>query len=324
MLAKERSPEVLTESEAKHELERLAREIHAHDIAYYQEDAPEISDAEYDALRQRNEAIEKRFPHLIREDSPGRRVGVKPAEKFEKVTHLKPMYSLANAFDEEDIGEFFDRVRRFLSLGDDEEIACTTEPKIDGLSFSALFEDGAYVRGATRGDGMVGEDITANLATVKGWPSHIRAKHLPARIEIRGEVYMDKGDFAALNASRRAEDEPEFANPRNAAAGSLRQLDSSITASRHLRYFVYGVGEVEGLHVDSQHGLLEWLREAGFSVNPESRRVKTLEEIQQEYLKLGGKRTGISNDLMSILLVGKRIRFLEGDRRGHYRESSSG
>ena len=225
----------LTPEHAKAELARLAREITQHDQAYYQEDEPLISDSAYDALRRRNDLVEARFPELVRPDSPSLHVGAEPAEKFEKVAHARPMLSLGNAFKDEDVEGFYDRVRRFLGL-DREPLEITAEPKIDGLSASLRYENGEFVLGATRGDGQVGENVTRNLRTVRDIPKHIRARNLPEIVEIRGEVYMSHKDFARLNERQAEEGKPVFANPRNAAAGSLRQLDPAITAGRPLRF----------------------------------------------------------------------------------------
>jgi len=229
--------EKLTESEAAAELERLAAEIDAADRAYYQDDAPIMSDAEYDALRERNAAIEARFPALVRPDSPSKRVGAAPAEKFAKVRHSVPMLSLDNALEEDDITGFVDRIRRFLGLPAEEPIAMTAEPKIDGLSASLRYEHGRFVLGATRGDGFVGEDVTQNLMTLDDIPKRVRG--MPDVFEVRGEVYMSHADFAAMNERQQAAGRPPFANPRNAAAGSLRQLDPAVTKTRPLRFFAY-------------------------------------------------------------------------------------
>lgn len=314
--------EDLTEEAAVAELEWLAQEIHAHDVAYYQEDAPRITDAEYDALRLRNEAIEARFPHLVREDSPSKRVGAAPAKTFSEARHATPMLSLANVFSEDEVGEFLARVQRFLGLRESENIECLCEPKIDGLSFSATFEHGRYVRGATRGDGTTGEDITANLATVLDFPLSLQPLpspppegggniELPDRIEIRGEVYMDKRDFAALNEQRAAEGEAPFANPRNAAAGSLRQLDSSITARRKLRYFVYAVGDARGLPVATQAELMAWLQAAGFITNHESRIAHDMAEIEVAYRSLRDKRATLSYDIDGMVMKVNRLDWQE-------------
>ena len=235
--------EKLTEKQAKAELTRLALEIERHDRLYHQQDAPEISDAEYDALRQRNEAIEERFPALKRGDSPSDQVGAPVASGFSKVTHARPMLSLSNAFNEEDVRDFIDSVRKFLGLAADDPIEIVAEPKIDGLSASLRYENGALVLGATRGDGAVGENITANLKTIDEIPDRLTG-NAPEILEVRGEVYMSREDFFALNKRQEADGDKVFANPRNAAAGSIRQLDPSITARRPLRMFVYSAGEM--------------------------------------------------------------------------------
>src|SRR6478735_2208778 len=222
----------LTEAQAKAELKRLAAEIGAHDRRYYQEDAPTVSDAAYDALRRRNEEIEARFPALVRADSPSRRVGAQPSQKFAKVRHAIPMLSLGNAFADAEVAEFVERVRRFLRLPADERVVFTAEPKIDGLSCTLRYEDGRLVRGATRGDGTEGEDVTANVRTLADIPNELRGKGAPEVCEVRGEVYMTKSAFLALNERQRAAGKQIFANPRNSAAGSLRQLDAAITSSR--------------------------------------------------------------------------------------------
>jgi len=301
----------LTEMEAAAELERLAKEIHAHDVAYYQNDAPSISDGEYDALRKRNDEIEARFPHLVRDDSPAKRVGVKPSKTFSQVRHATPMLSLSNVFSEDEVGEFLVRTQRFLGLRESEmpEIFC--EPKIDGLSFSATFERGRYVQGATRGDGEVGEDITANLATVVGFPAMMQGENLPLRIEIRGEVYMDKRDFEALNAQREAQGEAVFANPRNAAAGSLRQLDATVTARRTLRYFVYAVGESRETPARTQAELLDWLASAGFVTNPESCVAIDIAQIEVAYRRLRDRRAQLPYDIDGMVLKINRLDWQE-------------
>ncbi|MGH6960654.1 MAG: NAD-dependent DNA ligase LigA, partial [Dongiaceae bacterium] len=215
----------LTPAQAEQELARLAKEIAHHDQLYYQKDAPEISDADYDLLRQRNDAIEARFPELRRPDSPSLRVGAAPATGFAKVTHARPMLSLDNAFAEEDAREFVARIRRFLGLAEGAAVELVAEPKIDGLSASLRYEDGVFVQGATRGDGTVGEDVTANLRTIVDLPKRLHGKRVPKVLETRGEVYMRRGDFQKLNAERAAAGEPVFANPRNFAAGTVRQID---------------------------------------------------------------------------------------------------
>src|SRR5690606_31113434 len=235
----DKSIEKLSPKEAAAELERLAREIAHHDKLYYSKDAPELSDAEYDALRKRNAAIEARFPALVREDSPSMQVCAPPAEKFGKVQHAVPMLSLDNAFDAEDAHAFVAKVQRFLNL--DAPPVITAEPKIDGLSASLRYENGRFVQGATRGDGREGEDVTANLMTLADIPKTI--KGAPAVLEVRGEVYMEKAAFAKMNAGLEAQGKQTYVNPRNSAAGALRQLDPKITASRPLRFFAHGWGE---------------------------------------------------------------------------------
>ena len=237
----------LSSAEAEKELDRLAREIAEHDRRYYAEDRPAISDAEYDALRRRNAAIEERFPLLVRPDSPSHRIGAKASAKFAKVVHARPMLSLDNAFSDEDVAEFLGRVRRFLGMKDDEEIAIMAEPKIDGLSASLRYEKGLLVQGATRGDGQEGEDITANLRTISDIPLRLKASRsavLPEILEVRGEVYMTHKAFDALNKRQEKDGKPVYANPRNSAAGSVRQLDPSITAGRTLNFFAYAWGEI--------------------------------------------------------------------------------
>jgi DNA ligase (NAD+) len=231
----EKDVEALSEAEAKAELARLADEIARANLAYHRDDAPEMADAEYDALKARNAAIEARFPHLKREDSPSEQVGAAPLEAFAKVSHAVRMLSLSNAFDDEDIAEFDARIRRYLGLGEDAALAYTAEPKIDGLSLSLRYEDGRLVQAATRGDGAVGENVTANARTIDGIPEEINGA--PEVLEVRGEVYMSHADFEALNVRQAERGGKTFANPRNAAAGSLRQLDSCITKSRPLRFF---------------------------------------------------------------------------------------
>ncbi|HET6183432.1 MAG TPA: NAD-dependent DNA ligase LigA [Acetobacteraceae bacterium] len=280
----ERPVDALTEQEAAAELARLAAEIAHHDRLYHEQDAPEISDADYDALRRRNAAIEARFPALIRPDSPTRRVGGAPASGFAKLRHRVPMLSLDNAFDAGDFAEFWARARRFLGLPADAELPVVAEPKIDGLSINLTYEYGRFAHGATRGDGVEGEDVTANLRTMKAVPPKLKGK-VPALIEIRGEVFMTKADFLALNAAQEASGARTFANPRNAAAGSLRQLDAGITAGRRLSLFAYAMGEASEPVANTHWEYLERLRYWGFSVNPLSRLLdgpRAAEEFQRE------------------------------------------
>ena len=241
----------LSEAEAVEELTQLADELAANDIRYFQDDAPSLSDAAYDALKRRNGEIEARFPHLVRENSPSLRVGAARTEAFSPVEHGTPMLSLDNAFSDEDAVEFDARVRRFLRLGD-EVVAYTAEPKIDGLSASLRYERGVLVQGATRGDGRVGEDVTENLRTIGEIPHRLKGSGWPDQIEVRGEVYFGHDDFAALNAAAEAAGQRTYVNPRNAAAGSLRQIDPKITAQRHLRFFAYAWGLISDPFADTQ------------------------------------------------------------------------
>jgi DNA ligase (NAD+) len=303
--------EKLTKEQAAAELERLAKEIAHHDKLYHQQDAPEISDAEYDALRRRNDLIEARFPSLRREDSPNRRVGAKPAPGFAKVTHAKPMLSLENAFDEADVREFVARIRRFLNLKPEEPIEFVAEPKIDGLSASLRYEKGRFVQGATRGDGVVGEDITGNLWTLDDVPKRLAGKDIPEAIEIRGEVYMRRDAFLKLNARREAEGEPVFANPRNAAAGSVRQLDTAVTASRPLHFFAYAWGEIDGPVADSHWHFLERLKRWGFAVNPEARLCKSIDPALALYEKIAGSRAELPYDIDGVVYKVNRLDWQE-------------
>ena len=236
MSSEQKPVEDLTEEEAAAALAYLAAEIARNDALYHGNDAPEISDAEYDALKRRNDAIEARFPALVRADSPSRRVGAAPSETFMPVVHARPMLSLDNTFSQEDVQDFVAGVYRFLGRLPDQSIAFTAEPKIDGLSMSIRYENGRMVSAATRGDGTTGENVTANIRTIKEIPQTLPAG-APAVVEIRGEVYMAKSDFLALNAQMEAEGKQSYVNPRNTAAGSLRQLDAKVTASRKLKFF---------------------------------------------------------------------------------------
>ncbi|GIK98580.1 MAG: DNA ligase [Alphaproteobacteria bacterium] len=299
--------EKLTKEQAAAELERLTREIARHDALYYQKDAPEISDAAYDALRRRNDLIEQRFPRLKREDSPSRRVGAAPALGFAKVRHARPMLSLDNAFDEADVRDFVGRIRRFLNLPPDTPVEFVAEPKIDGLSASLRYEKGRFVRGATRGDGVVGEDITANLGTMDDVPQQLAGRDVPDVIEIRGEVYMRRQEFMELNARREAEGDTLFANPRNAAAGSVRQLDPAVTASRPLHFFAYSWGETSGRVADSHWHFLEKLTRWGFQVNPEARLTRDIDEALALYERIGGQRAELPYDIDGVVYKVDRL-----------------
>ena len=298
----------LDEDQAAAELAALAMEIARHDEAYFGRDSPLIDDADYDALRRRNDAIEARFPRLIRDDSPSRRVGAAPASGFAKVTHARPMLSLANAFDDTELGEFVDSVRRFLKeLRDDPSVplVVVAEPKIDGLSVSLRYEAGALVRGATRGDGAVGEDVTANLRTLADVPKHI--ERAPDVIEVRGEVYMTRTDFQAMNERQQQAGGKVFANPRNAAAGSLRQLDSRITAERPLRFFGYGWGEASETISDTHAGFLTCLSRWGVPVNPLTRSCRDLDDMVAYAQELAESRGTLDYEIDGIVYKVDRI-----------------
>jgi DNA ligase (NAD+) len=301
--------ERLTRAQAASELARLAAEIAHHDRLYYRDAAPEISDAAYDELRQRNQAIEARFPDLIRADSPSHRIGAPPVEDFGKVRHRVPMLSLDNAMDAGAVSEFLRRVRRFLNLSEDVPLDLVAEPKIDGLSASLRYEDGLFVQGATRGDGIVGEDVTANLRTIQDIPQRLDGARLPSTLEVRGEVYMERGDFLASNAAREAAGEPLFANPRNFAAGSLRQLDPGITARRRLRFLAYGWGEavppVEGAYSDFLARLDQWR----FRVNSLTERCADEAAVIAYHERLGAKRFELPYDIDGVVVKVDRIHY---------------
>jgi DNA ligase (NAD+) len=298
--------EKLTSTEAEKELDRLAAEIAEHDRRYHAEDAPTISDADYDALRNRNAAIEQRFPLLVRADSPSHRVGAAVSAKFAKVVHAKPMLSLDNAFTDEDVQEFTLRVRRFLGLKEDDDLAITAEPKIDGLSASLRYEDGVFVRGATRGDGTEGEDITANLKTIPDIPLRLSGKP-PKVLEVRGEVYMTHKDFAALNKRQEKDGKPLFVNPRNTAAGAVRQLDPAITRQRPLHFFAYTWGEVSALPAKTQSGMLEALASYGFKVNKLIKRVETVDDVLKFYRTMESKRASLGYDIDGVVYKVDRL-----------------
>jgi len=304
------SVDELTQSQAKQELARLAKEIAAHDRRYYSEDAPTVSDAEYDALRQRNNAIEAKFPELIRSDSPTKRIGAEPSGKFAKVRHAVPMLSLNNAFGEDDVRDFVDRIRRFLKLGD-EKIRFTAEPKIDGLSLTLRYEDGRLVSGATRGDGAVGEDVTANVRTLEDIPDKLKGRRVPDICEVRGEVYMTKSAFLELNKRQAEAGDTVFANPRNSAAGSLRQKDSSITASRPLGFFAYSWGEMSFLPADTQSGMLEWFASAGFKTNPLMRVCDSVEALLKFHHEIELERGALDYDIDGVVYKVDRLDWQE-------------
>ncbi|NBB15504.1 NAD-dependent DNA ligase LigA [Caulobacter sp. SLTY] len=296
----------LTEAQAAEELTKLADQITHHDLAYHQNDAPEISDADYDALKRRNLAIEERFPHLIRENSPSMRVGAPRAEQFSAVEHGVPMLSLDNAFSDEDALEFDARIRRFLRL-DETPIAYTAEPKIDGLSASLRYEKGILVQGATRGDGRVGEDVTANLRTLKDIPHRLSGSGWPDVIEVRGEVYLGHAEFAALNAAAMEAGDRTYANPRNAAAGSLRQIDSTITAKRPLRFFAYAWGLVSEKFAETQWEALAKLKAWGFQTTPQSTCVQGADGLLAAYAVLERERPNLGYDIDGVVYKVDRL-----------------
>ena len=305
------SVDELSAADAAAELEHLAAEIARHDQHYYQSDAPEISDAEYDALRRRNDEIEARFPDLVRADSPSLRVGAPASETFAKVRHRVPMLSLGNAFADEDVLEFATRVRRFLSLKREDPLVVTAEPKIDGLSISLRYEKGHFVEAATRGDGAEGENVTANVKTIREIPKKLTGANVPAVAEVRGEIYMGHADFAALNAAQTEGGGKVFANPRNAAAGSLRQLDSTITAARPLRFFAYAWGEMSEMPADTQKGMVEAFANWGLPVNPLMRICETSEDLLEFYREIGERRASLGYDIDGVVYKVNRLDYQE-------------
>ncbi len=301
----------LTPKQAKAEHARLGAEIAAHDKRYYQEDAPTVSDAEYDALRRRYEAIETRFPELRTLESLSLRVGAQPAGRFAKVRHAVPMLSLGNAFSDEDVSDFAERIRRFLKLPEDERLVFTAEPKIDGLSMSLRYENGALVTAATRGDGFEGEDVTANVKTLKDVPHQLKGKDVPKICEVRGEVYMTKPDFLALNQRQAAAGEQIFANPRNSAAGSLRQKDASITASRPLKFFAYGWGEISEMPADTQSGMLKWFSARGFKTSPLWKLCRSVEDMLAFHHDIEMQRATLDYDIDGVVYKVDRLDWQE-------------
>ena len=302
----EKSPDQLSLAEAKAELKRLAKEIAEHDERYHGQDAPTISDAEYDALRLRNAAIEERFPEFVLAETPSKRVGAAPQEKFGKVQHRVPMLSLGNAFQEKEITEFLGRVRRFLNLPEATEIEVTAEPKIDGLSISLRYENGKLVQAATRGDGAEGENVTANVKTIGDVPEKLTGKS-PAVLEVRGEIYMSHKDFAKLNEKQTRDGDRTFANPRNAAAGSLRQLDSSITAARPLRFFAYAWGEAPELPGKTQWDVVMGFKKLGFPVNPLMKLCRSSEELLAHYRSIEERRADLGYDIDGVVYKVNRL-----------------
>src|SRR5579871_3535523 len=296
----------LDEAEAAAELTRLADEVAAHDLRYYQDEAPTVSDADYDALKQRNAAIEARFPALVRENSPSLRVGAARSASFAAVEHGVPMLSLDNAFSDDDAREFDARVRRFLRL-EGETIGYTAEPKIDGLSASLRYERGVLVQGATRGDGRVGEDVTENLKTIAEIPHRLKGAGWPDVIEVRGEVYFRIEDFEALNAAMAAAGQRSYVNPRNTASGSLRQIDPKITAQRRLRFFAYAWGLLSAPFAETQWQALEKLKAWGFHVTPQAKRVENAEGLLSAYADLERLRPHLGFDIDGVVYKVDRL-----------------
>jgi DNA ligase (NAD+) len=303
--------EALSEKQAKAEHARLAEEIAAHDRRYYQEDAPTVSDAEYDRLRQRYAAIEARFPQLRTLDSLTQRVGAAPAARFAKVRHAVPMLSLDNAFADDDVVDFVGRIRRFLRLGEDEEIVFSAEPKIDGLSMSLRYEGGELVTAATRGDGSEGEDVTANIRTLQDVPQRLEGRGVPAVCEVRGEVYMTKAAFLELNRKQAEAGKQLYVNPRNTAAGSLRQLDPAITASRPLGFFAYSWGEMSAMPADTQSGMVRWFASCGFKTNPLATVAHSLEALLKFHREIEAQRATLDYDIDGVVYKVDRIDWQE-------------
>jgi len=301
----------LSERQAAAEHARLHAELSEHDKRYYQNDAPTVSDAEYDALKRRYGEIEERFPELKTLESLSLKVGAAPTGRFAKVRHAVPMLSLDNAFSEEDVTRFVDRIRRFLKLSADEPLAFTAEPKIDGLSMSLRYEKGALATAATRGDGTVGEDVTANIKTLKDVPQALKGKDIPEIGEVRGEVYMTKADFLALNERQKQEGKELYINPRNTAAGSLRQKDASITASRPLRFFAYAWGEISEMPAQTQSGMLKWLGKCGFYTPPIWKICKSAEDLLAFHREIGEQRAALDYDIDGVVYKVDRLDWQE-------------
>ena len=301
----------LTKAQVKVELKRLTLELESHDKHYYQEDAPKITDAEYDALRKRFNAIEARFPEFVTSDSPSQKIGAQPSGRFAKVRHAVPMLSLDNAFAEDDVVDFAARIRRFLRLGDDDKIDFSAEPKIDGLSMSLRYEGGELVTAATRGDGAEGEDVTANIRTLKDVPKLLKGRNVPEICEVRGEVYMTKQAFLALNERQKAAGDTVFANPRNSAAGSLRQKDAAITASRPLGFFAYAWGQMSAMPADTQSGMIGWFERCGFRTNPLTKLCHSVEQLIAFHRKIEEQRGKLDYDIDGVVYKVDRIDWQE-------------
>jgi DNA ligase (NAD+) len=301
----------LTKAQAKVEHKRLALELENHDKAYYQDDAPKVSDAEYDALRQRFNAIEARFPEFVTSSSPSQKIGAAPSGRFRKVRHAVPMLSLDNAFAEEDVVDFVGRIRRFLKLADDDNIDFSAEPKIDGLSMSLRYQGGELITAATRGDGAEGEDVTANIRTLEDVPKKLKGRNVPDICEVRGEVYMTKQAFLALNERQKAEGSTIFANPRNSAAGSLRQKDPTITASRPLGFFAYAWGEISEMPEATQSGMIKWFERCGFKTNPLTKLCHSVEQLIAFHRKIEEARAELDYDIDGVVYKVDRLDWQE-------------
>src|SRR6201985_3073595 len=300
----------LTKARARTEHMRLALELEGHDKRYYQDDAPSVTDAEYDELRKRFNAIEKRFPEFVSRDSPSQKVGAAPSGRFKKVRHAIPMLSLDNAFAEQDVLDFAGRIERFLKLPDD-KIAFSAEPKIDGLSMSLRYEGGELVTAPTRADCAEGEDGTANIRTLEDVPQKLKGRNVPEICEVRGEVYMTKKAFLALNERQKAAGDTIFANPRNSAAGSLRQKDPTITASRPLGFFAYAWGEMSDMPEDTQSGMIGWFERCGFKTNPLTKLCHSVEELIAFHRKIEEQRAKLDYDIDGVVYKVDRLGWQE-------------
>jgi DNA ligase (NAD+) len=301
----------LTKAQAKVEHKRLALELEGHDRRYYQDDAPSVTDAAYDTLRQRFNAIEARFPELVTGDSPSQKVGAAPSGRFKKVRHAVPMLSLDNAFADADVIDFVGRIRRFLKLGEEDRIDFSAEPKIDGLSMSLRYEGGELITAATRGDGAEGEDVTANIRTLKDVPHKLKGRGVPDVCEVRGEVYMTKQAFLALNERQKEAGDTVFANPRNSAAGSLRQKDATITASRPLGFFAYAWGEMSAMPEDTQSGMIRWFERCGFKTNPLTKPCKSVDELIAFHRAIEEQRAELDYDIDGVVYKVDRLDWQE-------------
>ncbi len=299
--------ELLTAKQAAAEHARLSQEIAEHDRRYYQQDQPSITDAAYDALRARYNALEARFPDLRTLESLSLKVGAAPARGFAKIRHAVPMLSLDNAFSEDDVRDFASRIRRFLKLSEDERTAFSAEPKIDGLSMSLRYENGELVTAATRGDGAEGEDVTANIRTLREVPKELKGRHVPAICEVRGEVYMTKPDFLTLNERQKAKGGQIFANPRNSAAGSLRQKDPRVTASRPLGFFAYGWGQMSEMPADTQSGMIKFFERCGFTTNPLTKLCSSVDALIAFHREIETHRSHLDYDIDGVVYKLDRI-----------------